>query len=75
MDAASLIKHSEKRQHKRVIKTGLSLFLHAVFPKNKWLFAALKKFNIKPTDFITQNCDFLVTVGLNIFLSIKCIYL
>ena len=53
LEVASFTELPKKRPHKRIVKTGVSLFLPADFLKDNMLVAAVKRINITPADLFT----------------------
>ena len=53
LEVASFTELPKKRPHKRIVKTGVSLFLSADFLKNNRLVEAVKRININPADLLT----------------------
>ena len=53
LEMASFTELPKKRPHKRIVKTGVSLFLPADFLKDDMLVAAVKRINITPAVLLT----------------------
>ena len=53
LDVASFTELPKKCPHKRVVKTGVSLFLPADFPKDNIFVAAVKRINVTLADLVT----------------------
>ena len=62
LEVASFTELFKKRPHKRIVKTGVSLFLPAYFLKDDRLVAAVKWINITPADLLT-TLSVLITIG------------
>ena len=70
LDVASFTELPKKCPHKRVVKTGVSLFLPADFLKDDRLVPAIKRINITPAELLTI-VSVLITIGVKNLNSIN----